>query len=144
MTQTFSFPPDHAVYQGVMVDGETVAGTRVTRFIAPVGTSFLTNSTYFPVTPGAAYSFSVPAGTMGGDGWYGNIIIIFVTADNQGIIRQAVTPDAGKSLTRTVTTAADGSFLVPAFPRVGPGSKKVQVQYHGNDTYRGASWVPPR
>ena len=142
--KTFGFSPAHAVYNGVIVDGEVVGGTLVTRFIAPAGKSFLTNSDFFPVTPGAHYQFSVPAGTLGGDGWYGNVILIFVAADGQGLARPTITPDPGHVAMPPVTTAADGSYKIPRLPHTGPGSAPVTVWYGGDDVYRGAAWSPVR
>ena len=55
-----------------------------------------------------------------------------------------VVPDPGHKLMSSATTRPDGSFVLPALPRVGPGSAPVTVEYVGDDTHRPVTWSPSR
>ena len=140
--KTFAFPSVSATYGKVIVDGETVGGTRVTRVVAEPGQSFTPNSDIFPVTAGARYRFTVPAATVGGMGWYGNAIIIWIDQSGNGIGRVFVTPEAGRVLTSTAVTGADGKFILPRLPRTGSASAPVTVEFEGNGTYHPVVWSP--
>jgi hypothetical protein len=140
----FTLAANPRTYGAVIVDGEVVGGTRVARVIAPVGVPFLPNTLLFPVTPGATYQFSMAAGTMGGTGWYGGVILIWFDQTQWGFLRVTVTPDPSRRLVATVTTAADGTFVIPNMPRVGAGSAPVTVEYDGGGIYRSVAWSPLR
>jgi hypothetical protein len=141
-SQSFLWTTSTGVYNGVIYTGESVGGTEVTRLITTAAQQFYPNSYYFPVTPGAQYSFTVPAATVGGDGWYGNVFLLWVDANGNGIVRVNVIPDPGKRLMSTATTAADGTFQLSNMPRVGPGSAPVTVEFAGDATHRSVAWTP--
>jgi hypothetical protein len=142
VSQSYTYPPVPANVNGVIVDGEWVGRTQVTRFITNTTQEFYTNSNWFPVTPGATYSFTIPASTIGGEGWYGNVFLLWGDVNQNGIVRVITVPDAGKRLMSTTTTAADGTFRLSKLPRVGPGSAPVTVEFAGDDTHRSTGWMP--
>ena len=84
----------------------------------------------------------IPAATVGGKGWFGNVLIIFADQNQNGIIRLTVIPDAGQRTVGTAITAADGTFALPKLPRVGPGSVPVSVYFDGGGIYRAITWTP--
>lgn len=96
------------------------------------------------MTPGATYTFTVPASTIGGQGWYGNVFLLWFDKNNNGISRVTWIPDPGKRLTSTTTTAADGTFQLPTLPRVGPATAPVTVEFPGDATHRSSGWSPAR
>jgi hypothetical protein len=139
---SFSLPLTPQNYKGVIVDSELVGGTRVSRVITTATQTFAPNSGFFPVTPGAQYTFTVPATTIGGEGWFGNVFLLWADAGKAGFTRVNVIPDPGKRLMSTATTAIDGSFQLRALPKVAPGSVPVTVEFPGDDTHRSAGWSP--
>jgi len=140
---SFSYPSIPSTFNGALVDGEVVGGTVVTRFIttSPTQTVY-PNSAFFPVTAGAQYTFSVPASTIGGAGWYGNVFLVWIDANGNGITRVTLVPGPGQRLMSSTTTAADGTFTLPHLPRVGPGSAPVMIEYPGDATHRAVGWTP--
>ena len=138
----YMIPPVPSTIAGIVVDGETVGGTKVTRLIATPTQSLYANSPWFPVTPGAQFTYTIPASTIGGSGWYGNIIIVWGDANNNGLSRISWTPSSGRRLMSTATTAADGTFELPTLPRVGPAVPPVSVEFPGDATRRSAGWMP--
>lgn len=139
---SYQYSPVSAIVNGAIIDGEEVGGTRVARFITMPAQDFYTNSGIFPVTPGAQYSFTVPASTIGGEGWYGNVFLLWIDVNGNGILRVNVVPSSGKRLMSTATTAADGTFQLSTLPPVGPGSAPVTVEFAGDDTHRSVAWSP--
>jgi len=129
---------------GVIYDGEWVGGTQVTRLITNATQPFYTNSLWFPVTPGAQYTFTIPASTIGGRGWYGNVFLLWADSAMSPFRRDITIPKAGRWVKSTTTTAADGTFQLPKLPRVGPGSAPVSIEFAGDDTYRASGWSPLR
>jgi hypothetical protein len=144
LSQSFLYPPAPDRVNGVIVDGEWVGGTKVARFITDATQAFYSNSWWFPVTPGAQYTLTVPASSIGGAGWYGNVFLLWADANQNGIVRVNVIPDVGRRLMSSTTTAADGTFQLSKLPRVGPGSAPVTVEFGGDDTYRAVGWSPLR
>jgi hypothetical protein len=140
---SFTFPFTPQTYAGVIVDAEWVGGIQVNRVIAMPNQAFAPNSAFFPVTPGAQFTFTVRASTIGGEGWFGHAMVLWFDKSMNGIVStDAVIPDPGRRLMSTTTTAADGSFALPKLPRVGPGSTPVTVEFPGDDTYRAVTWRP--
>jgi hypothetical protein len=139
---TYAYPNSPYVYFGVITGGETVGGVVVTRIIAQANQPFGGNSPMFQVTPGATFQFTVPAATIAGEGWYGNVIIIWMDQNGNGISRVIVTPGAGEATVATAVTAADGTFALPALPTVRPSSAPAQVYYDGAGIYRSVTWTP--
>lgn len=141
---TLSYPTRPQQLNGVIIGGETIGGATVTRLIAEPGQTFMTNSDTFPVTAGAEYQFTVPAATIGGVGWFGNVILIFIDSQGNGT-RVTVVPDPGKALTSTAVTAADGTFALPKIPRNVDGPNPVSVEFDGAaGAYRSSIWTPLR
>jgi hypothetical protein len=139
----YAYPNKPAISgTGATVNGETVGGTRVTRVTVQPNQSFLANSQSFAVTANAQYQFTVPAASVGGQGWYGNIIIIWLDKNGNGIARLFVIPDPGHVTTSIATTAKDGTFTAPVLPRVGPASVPVSLYFDGGGLYRAATWTP--
>jgi len=135
----------HGNYGGVIYDSEWVGGVQVSRVIANPTVFVPQNSTFFPVTPGAQFNFTVPASTIGGEGWYGHAMVLFFDQNHNGVAGAVfVVPDSGRRLMSTATTAADGTFALPRLPRVGPGSAPVTVEFPGDGTYRAVTWSPLR
>jgi hypothetical protein len=133
------------VFGGAIFDTEWVGGVQVGRVIAAPSVPVVGNSPFFTVTPNAQFNFTVPASTIGGEGWYGHAMLLWFDRNYGGVNgAQFVIPDAGRRLMSTTTTAADGSFALPNLPRVGPGSKPPTVVFPGDDTYRAATWSPLR
>ncbi len=126
----------------LLITSEHVGGQPVTRIIAPPGTQLAWNSATFPVTAGASFQFSAPANSVGGDGWYGNIIVIWLDVNGNGISRIFLVPDPGRVAVSTATTDQNGDFFLPNMPRVGPGSVPVSVRYDGAGQYRASIWTP--
>jgi hypothetical protein len=142
---SFLFPPVAGTFNGAIVGGEWVGGTLVARIITTSPTQIVyPNSAFFPVTPGARYNFTVPASTIGGEGWYGNVFLVWVDVNGNGITREILVPGSGQRLMSTTTTAADGTFALPKLPRVGPGSAPVTIEYPGDATHRAVGWSPLR
>jgi hypothetical protein len=141
-SQSYLYTTATGTANGVIYTGESVGGTEVTRFITTATQQFNTNSLYFPVTPGAQYSFTVPASTIGGDGWYGNVFLLWIDVNGNGLVRVNVIPDPGKRLMSTATTAADGTFQLSTLPRVGPGVAPPTVEFAGDTTHRSVAWSP--
>ena len=127
---------------GVIVGAEWVGGTQVTRIIANAAQSFVGNLNAFPVTPGATFQFSMPASTIGGEGWDGHALMLWFDQNGAPFASETIIPDPGFRIMSTATTAADGTFTLPNLPRVGPGSAPVSVYYDGGGTYRQAVWTP--
>ena len=142
---TYLLPDFDQNYNGVLVTNEKIGGTIVNRVIATTTQSFLPNSSGFPVDPGAQFSFTIPAATVGGDGWYGQIMLAWYDR-NFNILPGGIVfvPPVGQKLTSAAITAADGTFALPKLPRVGPGSAPVFVQYPGDTTHRPVTWILSR
>ena len=139
---SIAFPTTSGTQNGAILGGELVGGTMVTRVIAFPGQSVTLNSSAFPVTANARYQFSIPAGTIGGVGWLGNVILIFIDANGNGT-RVTAVPDAGKALISSAVTAADGTFALPKLPRSVDGPNPVTVEFDGaGGTYRSNMWTP--
>jgi hypothetical protein len=140
---SYEWPFTPQVYKGVLVQGQLVGGVMVNRVIATPSQYFPPNSAFFPVTAGAQYTFTVPAGTVGGEGWYGHAFVDWFDKNYNGLAGTVtVVPNAGRQLVSTATTAADGSFLLVPLPRTGPGSVPVSAEFAGDNTYRGVTWTP--
>jgi hypothetical protein len=140
---SWSFPFTQHVYNGVLVDSELVGGIQVSRVIATPKQFLGANSAFFPVSPGAQFTFTVPAATIGGDGWYGHAMTLWFDKNKNGLPGAIfVVPKPGRRLLSSATTGADGSFRLPKLPRVGPGAAPVTVDFAGDDIYRAATWSP--
>jgi len=139
---TTSFPTTASVQNGVILGGEYVGGTLVNRIIALSPNWTLWNSNVFPVTANAQYQWTIPAATVGGVGWAGNVILIFIDASGNGT-RITVVPAPGKALVSTTVTAADGTFALPKLPRAVDGPNPVSVEFDGaGGNYRPNIWTP--
>ncbi len=140
----YNFTKASQKIQGAVLGGETIGGTLVNRVIALPGQGVVLNSDPFPVTANAQFQFTVPAATVAGAGWYGNITLIFVDAAGNGT-RVNVVPDPGKALMATGVTAADGTFIFRVMPRGVYGHSPVTVEFDGaGGTYRSTVWTPLR
>ena len=127
---------------GAILDGEWVGGTRVSRVISLPGQGLQLNGSVFSVTGGAQYQFNIPAATIGGSGWYGNVILIFVDAQGNGS-RITVTPGPGKALMSSAVTAADGTFALSPLPRNVDSPLPVTIEFDGGGgAYRSSVWTP--
>lgn len=142
VAMNFSWPTNYQQYGGAIVDGQTVGGTTVTEVYAPSGQSFTPNSNAFAVTAGAQYSFTVPASTVGGLGWFGYAGIVWLDVNGMEITRTTVTPPPGQALESTAVTQADGTFTLSKLPRTVDGPNPVSVQFDGGGTYRSTVWTP--
>ena len=139
---SYSLPSDAVIRNGAIFGSEIVGGISVTRIITEPGQQQIWNSPLFPVSANAKYVFSIPAGTIGGLGWHGNIIIIWIDAQGNGS-RLTVIPDPGKAFTSSAVTAADGTFALPKLPRSVEGPNPVSVEFEGaGGAYRAATWTP--
>jgi len=141
---SYQYSTEPGNFNGTLIDGEWVGGTKVMRVITTATQQFYPNSPWFPVTPGAHYTFTVPASTIGGGGWYGNVFLLWADATMNPFLRIIVDPPPGKRLMSTATTAADGTFQLSRLPRVGPGSTPVTVEFAGDSTHRSVGWSPLR
>ena len=139
---SFMVPPVDATFNGAIITGELVNGAMVTRVIASPTQAVYPNSGMFPVTANAQFSFTVPASTIGGVGWFGNAILVWIDGNGNGISRVTVEPDPGKRLVSSTTTAADGTFGLTQLPRVGPGAAPISIEYAGDATHRAVVWTP--
>jgi hypothetical protein len=135
--QTFSIPPNTA-----FLTNERVAGVRVNRVIVKPTQSFLPNSSWIPVTPGAHFTYTVPAASMGTGPWHGFVFLNFFDSNYGYVSGMKVVPDGGRVLVSSTATAADGSFALGKLPRVGPGSARVSVEFGGDETHRPVAWSP--
>jgi hypothetical protein len=142
LSYSYMFPLGHLIFNGAIADNEWVGGTLVTRVIAAPGQSFPPNSSVFQVTGGAHFTFTIPASTIGGEGWYGHVFIIFFDKNMNGLPGITIVPDAGHRLMSTTTTGADGTFALRSLPRVGPGAAPVTVEFPGDSTRRASAWTP--
>ena len=142
LSGTASVSTSSQTINGVIFGAEWVGGTQVTRIIANATQSFVGNLAVFPVTPGATFQFSMPASTIGDQGWYGHALMLWLDRNNNGIGSEEVVPDPGYRIMSTATTAADGTFSLPNLLRIGPGAAPVSVYYDGGGTYRQAIWTP--
>jgi hypothetical protein len=139
------FPPTWPLTQnGTIVDGQSIGGTIVSRIITQPGQTFMWNSNQFPVTPGATFQLSVPAGTVGGLGWAGNIDIIWLSAGGEAAPRVIMVPPVGKALMATAVTAADGTFKLHNMPRQTYQPNPVTVEFDGSEMHRSVTWTPLR
>jgi hypothetical protein len=133
----------HGVYSGSIYDSEWVGGVQVSRVITNPSVFVAGNSAFFSVTPNAQFNFTVPASTIGGDGWYGHAMVLFFDQNKNSVAGPLfVIPDPGRRLMSTATTAADGSFALPSLPRVGPEAAPVTVEFPGDDQHRAVTWSP--
>jgi hypothetical protein len=139
---TLSPPTWPLTQNGAIVGGQLIGGTIVSRIITQPGQYFLWNSNTFPVTPGATFQLSIPAGTVDGLGWSGNIDIIWISGAGASIPRLLVVPPVGKTLKSTAVTAADGTFQLLNMPRETYERNPVTVQYNGSGIHRSATWSP--
>lgn len=137
--QTFNAPPNNA-----FVTNETVGGIRVNRVIVTATQSFVVNSAWVPVTPGANFTYTIPAASMGDGPWYGHAVLFWFDANYNYLAAETFIPDGGRVLVSSATTAADGSFVLSKLPRVGPGSQPVAVEFPGDQTHRPVDWSPAR
>jgi hypothetical protein len=143
-TSKFTFQPVNApgVLDGAIVGTQLVGGTQVARIIAAPGQQVLYNSQEFPVTAGAQYTFTVPAGTVGGRGWTGNVDYLWGDGKGGGS-RVTITPGPGKALVSTTTTNPDGTFALSPLPRTVDGPGPVTVEFDGGGgVYRSSVWTP--
>jgi hypothetical protein len=140
---SYALPTRPTPMNGAIIDGQIVGGSTVTRIIAfPSQGLYLNNSVGVPVTANAQFQLSVPTGSVGGRGWFGNIIIIFFDAHGNGT-RFALVPQAGKTMMSTTTTNADGTFSLSPLPRGVDSPLPVTVEFDGaNGAYRSAVWSP--
>jgi hypothetical protein len=139
----FSWPTYFQQYGGTIVDGQLVGGTMVTEVVALPGQAFAPNSNNFAVTPGAQFQFSIPAATVGGNGWFGYAAIIWIDANGNAISREEVTPPPGKALMATAVTQPDGTFTFNSMPRSVDGPAPVTVEFDGGGgAYRSTVWTP--
>jgi hypothetical protein len=139
---TWSLPSTPRVENGAIFGSEIVGGRAVTRIITMPGQSVLYNSPWLPVTPNANYVFVVPAATVGGQGWSGNVNLIWVYAN--GGSRYTIVPNAGKVLESSAVTAADGTFSLPILPRNVDSPFPVTIEFDGGGgAYRSTIWTPP-
>jgi hypothetical protein len=144
LTGSYSLPTTPSTLNGVIMDGEMVGGTRVSRIIATPTQSLTWNTGGFAVTGNAAYQFSVPAGTIGGLGWFGNIILIFWDNAGNGT-RVTLTPAPARALMATAVTNPDGTFRLPRMPRAVDSPLPVTVEFDGAaGNYRSVQWAPLR
>jgi hypothetical protein len=141
-SSSYQYPTAPSLFNGSIVGGEWVAGSTVTRVITTPTQSFYPNSNLFPVTPSANFTFTVPASTIGGEGWYGHVLLLWFDQNINEVGNIEIVPNAGKRLMSTTTTAADGTFALSKLPRIGPGSAPVTVEFAGDDTYRAIVWSP--
>jgi hypothetical protein len=120
----------------------TVGGQSVRRITAPPGATYAGNSGSFAVTPGASFQFSAPAVSIGPVGWYGNLIVIWLDANGNGINRIFLVPNSASYVVSTATSDIRGRFYLPKMPRVGQASQSVSVTYGGGAQNRAAIWTP--
>lgn len=142
LTGAYTFPVTSANWGGVSIGTEMVGGTKVSRVIAAPGLPYLTNSANFLVTANAQYQFNIPAATIAGLGWFGNVVLIF--ADAQGNRTRVTTvPAADRALMATTVTNQDGTFSMRKMPRSVDGPNPVTVEFDGGGgTYRSSVWKP--
>jgi hypothetical protein len=139
---TYSIPNTSQIRNGAIFGSEIVGGVPVTRIITFPGQTQLWNSSFVPVTAKAKYVFVVPAATVAGVGWYGNVNLIWVDANGNGT-RLTIIPDPGKALTSTAVTAADGTYSLKVLPRTVDGPNPVTVEFDGGGgAYRSTVWTP--
>jgi len=130
---------------GATFGTETVGGVAVTRVIAPPGAQLVLNSGQFSVTANAKYVFSVPAVTVAGNGWFGNVDIIWIDANGNGLPRLIYVPNQGKVTTSSAVTDADGRFILPKLPRAVDGPFPVSIEFDGaGGQWRSSVWTPLR
>ena len=129
---------------GSHFDGQLIGGSTVTRLIAAPGQSFHQNSNQFAATAGAKFQLTIPAGTVGGNGWTGYIGLVWVTAAGlDAIPRFMFTPPVGKALMSTAVTAADGTFQLLHMPRQTYQRNPITLEFDGQSgTFRGSVWTP--
>jgi hypothetical protein len=139
----YAIPNGYLQIGTLTFDSIVTGGVPVTRIIVPAATAFAPNGSVFPVTAGATYRFNVPAGTIGGVGWYGNVILVWLGANGE-ISRVGINPGPGTTRVGSVTTAADGTFALPYLPRDSLGGQPVTVYFDGGGTYRSVTWSPFR
>ena len=140
---SWTFPFVNQLFNGVLMSTELVGGTQVTRAIANAGDSLVLNSGFFPVTQGAQYTYSIPAGTPDGKAWYGHVLLYWFDQNYNGLNGDIfVLPDPGSHVVSTAVTDADGRFYLDTLPHFGPGQVPVQVRFTGDATHRGVTWTP--
>jgi hypothetical protein len=139
---SYSFPATPRTINGAIIGGEVVGGTTVARIIADSGRTLVINSNVFPVTANSRYQFTMPAATIGGRGWFGVIILIWIDKNGNGT-RMNFTPPAGKALTSSAVTNPDGTFNLPKIPRNADSTVPVSVEFDGgNGNFRSTVWTP--
>ena len=139
---TTNFSLAEQTSNGASLGATFVGGATVNQIVAHPGQSVLLNSDQFPVTANAQYAFNIPAATVAGVGWSGNVILIFIDAQGNGT-RVTVVPPPGKALEATAVTGPDGRFSFPFIPRSVDGPFPVTIEFDGmNGTYRSSVWTP--
>ncbi len=141
---SLSYPTTETKSNGVTYSAIKVGGSLVNQVVAPPGKTVVINSDLFPVTPNATFRFDIPAATVGGSGWYGNVILIWIDDALNGINRLQIVPDPGKSLMSSAVTSADGRFRLRKLPKSVDGPAPVTVEFDGAGTHRSVVWTPLR
>lgn len=140
-TANASIPTNTVVYGGgTTFTGLPVGGSVVSRLMCAPGQPIYWQTPTFPVTPGATFQFSVPAGSVGGLGWHGNVGIIFLGTAGE-VSRSMMQPDAGTTHLPVVATDWKGRFTIPRLPRAALGLEPATVYYDGGGVYRATTWT---
>jgi hypothetical protein len=104
--------------------------------------NFLFNFERFAVTPGAEFLVTVPVGTRGGDGMFGNVTIIWLDENSDkghGIGRTFVTDREDYYILESLVTGRDGRFSIARPLIINGATRRLRLFFRGTLNYRSAS-----
>jgi hypothetical protein len=119
---------------GVAVRPELRLGVPVAHILAAPTQSLSFNSTPIPVTPGAAFTFTVPAASLAGHDMNGNVGILFFGAAGRAIEKHHLRVLEPRAEATGAVTDADGRFVLPRAEAAG----RLRLTFAGRPDLRGA------
>ncbi|HVC60822.1 MAG TPA: hypothetical protein VND19_10730 [Acetobacteraceae bacterium] len=123
---------------GAVVRTAANGGRPAAHVLVQPGQKFGFNSPAFPVTPGAHFEFKVPLGAVGNTGLFGTVAVIWLNAKQQGLSLASILLPRDMTEAATVTTGADGRFVLPRQVAKAAGGRRLRLEFEGSAGDRGA------
>ena len=117
----------------------SVKGVLDARVVVTADQRLLLNSPAFAVTPGAAFSFRAPIGSLDGGGLFGSVTLVWLDADHHGFARQNITFARDTEIVGRASTDSAGRFTLPAPAAGGGRPRAVSVLAASTPETRGTS-----
>jgi hypothetical protein len=112
-------------------------GQPLVEIIASPAQAFSNNTRPFPVTPGAAFTLSVPAASISGHALDGSVGIVFFDGSGKSAGKATLKVPMPVTQAGGVLTDANGRFTVP--PPAAGGATTLRLIFPGSATLRGAT-----